>query len=111
MTVVGPSPASHAFSVEADQRDGRLVLRMVGELDSVSAPDLRRLVDELPITGDTVLDLAELTFVDSSGLGCFFRLQQRVADAGGLLEAHGACPPVRHAIQMVQLNRVMALLD
>ncbi|HJR25531.1 MAG TPA: STAS domain-containing protein [Acidimicrobiales bacterium] len=111
MTVVDPTPASHAFGVELGQFDGRLVLRLCGDLDSQSAPELRDLIDELAIDGDTVLDLEELTFIDSSGLGCLFRLQQRVADAGGLVEAHGACPQVRHAIQMVQLNRVMAVLQ
>ena len=111
MTVVDPPPASRAFGVDVGQVGGRLVLRLRGELDSESAPELHRLVDDLLVAGDTVLELTDLTFVDSSGLGCLFRLQQRVADAGGLVEAHGACPQVRHAIQMVQLNRVMALLD
>jgi anti-anti-sigma factor len=111
VTVTEPPTSSHAFGVEIDQVGGRLVLKMRGELDSDSAPELHRLVDDLLLPGDTVLDLADLTFVDSTGLGCLFRLQQRVADAGGLLEAHGACPQVKHAIQMVQLNRVMALLD
>jgi anti-anti-sigma factor len=58
-----------------------------------------------------VIDLSRVTFIDSSGLGCLFRLQQRVADAGGIVTARGACPSVRRAIQMVQLNRSMALLD
>ena len=111
MTVAEPPTASGAFAVECSQDGGRLVLRLAGDLDSDSAPELHHLVEELDFAGDTVLDLTRLTFVDSSGLGCLFRLQQRVADAGGVLEAHGACPQVRGAIQLVQLNRVMAVLD
>ena len=111
MTVAEPPTAPGPFAVECAELDGRLLLRLAGELDSDAAVELHRVVDELAVPGDTVLDLSHLTFVDSSGLGCLFRLQQRVADAGGLLEAHGACPQVRAAIQLVQLNRVMALLD
>ena len=111
MTIAEPPTASGAFGVETTEDDGRLVLRLAGDLDSQTAPALHRLVEELEVPGDTVLDLTGLTFVDSSGLGCLFRLQQRVADAGGVLEAHGACPQVRGAIQLVQLNRVMALLE
>ena len=111
MTVVDPTPASHAFWAESGDSDGRLVLRLAGELDSEAAPDLHHLIESLSIEGDTVLELDRLTFIDSSGLGCLLRLQQRVADAGGFLEAHGARPQVRHAIQMVQLHRVMALLQ
>jgi N-acetylglucosaminyldiphosphoundecaprenol N-acetyl-beta-D-mannosaminyltransferase len=108
---MGSAPASHGFDLEAHTSDGRLVLRLAGELDSEAAPELRRRFDQLEVDGDAVLDLTDLTFIDSSGLGCLFRLQQRVADTGGLLEAHGAQPPVRQAMQMVQLNRVIALLD
>ena len=110
MTVIDPL-APHLLQVDAQRIDGQMVLHLGGELDSVTVPKLRRLVDGLEVEGDVLLDLSQLSFVDSMGLGCLFRLQQRVADAGGLLVARGACPPVRHAIQMVQLNRVMALLD
>jgi anti-anti-sigma factor len=111
VTVAEPPTTSGAFTVDLEEADGRLVLRLAGDLDSDAAPELHRVVDELPDPSDTVLDLSGLTFVDSSGLGCLFRLQQRVADAGGILEAHGASPQVRGAMQLVQLNRVMALLD
>ena len=111
MTVTDPSPASHAFGVRTDEVDGRVVLRLAGELTSEVVPDLRTQLDHLDVRGDVVLDLEGLTFVDSSGLGCIYRLQQRVADAGGLLEARNVCPHVRHAMQLVQLNRVIAVLD
>jgi anti-anti-sigma factor len=111
VTLMGSAPTSHGFALAADSAGGHLVLRFAGELDSEAAPELRHRIDQLEVAGDTVLDLSALAFIDSSGLGCLYRLQQRVADAGGLLEVHGAQPAVRQAIQMVQLNRVVALLD
>jgi anti-sigma B factor antagonist len=101
---------SEGFGLELRMVDGCLTMVLAGSLDASSAPQLRAAIEGLG-DGDLMLDLSELTFLDSSGLGCLFRLQQRVADGGGLLAARGACTSVRRTIQMVQLNRVMALLD
>jgi anti-anti-sigma factor len=42
--------------------------RLVGELDLSSAPALADALGELDIDGPVVLDLQELTFLDSSGI-------------------------------------------
>ena len=101
------------FSLEVRREAGTTVLVLTGSLDDAAAPTLRAAIDDLHIgsEGDVVLDLAGLTFLDSGGLGCLFRLQQRVADAGGLVTARRCAPTVRRVMQMVQLNRVIALVD
>ena len=45
------------------------------------------------------------------GFGLLFRLQQRVADHGGMVVARGPSPKVRRLMEMTQLNRVIAILD
>jgi anti-anti-sigma factor len=47
-------------------------LRLVGELDVASVGKLRRMLDTLPPGAEAVIiDLAELSFMDSSGLHAF----------------------------------------
>jgi anti-anti-sigma factor len=47
-------------------------LRLVGELDVASVGKLRSMLDTLPPGGEAVIiDLAELSFMDSSGLHAF----------------------------------------
>jgi anti-sigma B factor antagonist len=43
-------------------------LKLIGEVDLATAPQLRDALAELS-TSEIVLDLSELTFMDSSGLG------------------------------------------
>ena len=58
-------------------------LRVVGELDVATAPVLAAALDPLPAgSGDVVLDLCGVDFIDSSALGVLVRVQ-RVAAAGG----------------------------
>lgn len=57
--------------VEPPDSDGERVMRLIGELDAVGAGILAAAVGELArddMIGKLVLDLGEVTFVDSSGL-------------------------------------------
>jgi anti-sigma B factor antagonist len=46
--------------------------RLVGELDMSSAPALTDALGELETDGSVVLDLQELTFIDSAGIHAIF---------------------------------------
>src|SRR5579872_6836244 len=46
------------------------VVRVGGEVDVASAPELEKLLESLPVAGeDVVVDLTDVTFLDSTGLG------------------------------------------
>jgi anti-anti-sigma factor len=61
-----------------------LGLRLVGDLDLATVGDLERMLDTLPRSGERVtIDLAELSFMDSSGVHAL------VAYAGAL---NGSAP-------------------
>ena len=64
----GVDPAG-AFSIERlDGPDGMTVIALKGELDMAAAPALRSRVDDAAGRRALVLDLGEVTFVDSSTL-------------------------------------------
>jgi anti-sigma B factor antagonist len=61
------------------------VLSVRGELDALSAPELRPAVDAL-VEGDKkriTVDLSELRLIDSSGVGALVSLYKRVRAQGG----------------------------
>jgi anti-sigma B factor antagonist len=61
-------------------------LCLSGELDMASAPDLHAaLGDILPGAREIVLDIEELTFIDSSGLHCMLVCQASCQQAGTAL--------------------------
>lgn len=108
---IGDGALSEQLRVDVEQDDDRVVVRLAGELEAATAPEFWSLLDEVPCGAGTELDLSDLRFIDSTGIGCLLRLQQRVADAGGLLVARGAHGPVRRSLEVTQLHRVIALLD
>ena len=61
------------------------VVHVIGELDAYGAPRLEELGSDLMAEGlsELVVDLAETTFIDSSGLRALLTLHQRVGNDGG----------------------------
>jgi anti-sigma B factor antagonist len=70
-------------SISDDQN--MTVLRIRGELDALSAPELRPALDALveERRPDVVVDLSELRLIDSSGVGALVSLYKRVRANGG----------------------------
>jgi anti-sigma B factor antagonist len=67
------------FSLETSQDGASTTITVVGELDLATVPALRaRAKDALadPQVHGVTLDLAGLTFLDSTGLGCLVELQE-----------------------------------
>ena len=73
-------------------------MRLVGELDLSTVEALRAALDELP-AGANVLDLAELSFMDASGLHAF---EQYAGTLNGVrpLVLENVPPQVRRVFQI-----------
>jgi anti-sigma B factor antagonist len=63
-----------------DEHDGVVIARIGGEIDSSNASELRLALSErLPsATNALVLDLSEVTYLDSSGIQLLFELGKRL---------------------------------
>lgn len=73
---------THPFQVEVESASGRVVLRLRGELDLVSSYALEARLQVVDETADVVIDLSELEFVDSTGLGVLVKTHQRLRREG-----------------------------
>jgi anti-sigma B factor antagonist len=88
-----------------------LVARVRGRcLDAYSCPDLVRVVEERIGAGSAriVVDLAEVTFLDSSGLGSLVRLLKQVPDGGGLVLC-GCQRPVAELLRQARVDRFLVV--
>ncbi|TQK45284.1 anti-anti-sigma factor [Streptomyces sp. SLBN-118] len=85
------------------------VLHVCGELDLMSSPTVRRHVHDAVAVGhrDVVLDLSEVLFCDSSGVGVLIAARRLLRSCRGrmrlILPAHGA-------EEGSHVNRVLAAL-
>ena len=88
--------------VTAEPAGDLVRLRLAGELDMSTAPELLARIVALAGSGTPrlVVDLAALTFCDSAGLTTFVRGDRRCAEAGGWLRLTGAYGHVARVIEI-----------
>ena len=81
--------------------DGGLCIRLAGELDLASLPDVETELNGLLARepGPLLLDLADLTFLDSSGVALLIRLANRFTP----VETCHATAPVRRVLGVLGL--------
>lgn len=100
------------LKVDETRRGAWNVLRIRGELDLVSSPRVRQQVHEAVAAGrrNVVLDLSEVVFCDSSGVGVLIAARRLLHSCGGrlrlVLPARG---PVG-STEPAHVNRVLGAL-
>lgn len=92
---------------------GCTVVRVAGELDLPSAPDLRAgLRQAVESGGDTiVLDLAGVRFIDSSGLGTIVLIYKELQLRAGRLCLAGVQPFVLKVFELTSVDRLVGIDD
>ena len=103
------------FAVEHDDVDGVPVVRVVGELDIATAPDLEQAVDAALTARPRalVVDLTPATFLDSSGARTIASASKRGRVGGTTVSL--VCPAsntiVRRVVDWLQLDVVLPVHD
>ena len=98
------------FAIAVDRHaEGAAVLSVAGELDLATAGQLRRTVGDLMGMGtrQVTVDLSEVEFIDSTGLGALLWAEHRLQAVGGELAAVRCCPPVERAFSLAGLGRLV----
>ncbi len=85
------------------------VLRPTGRLNMVAAPALKNLVEESVADGRPriVVDLSDVTFIDSSGLGALIAGLKATRTAGGDLRIAAVPEQVMMVLRLTNLDRVL----
>lgn len=96
------------FAVETTTQ-GIGVVTPKGRLNMVSARRLKELLSELVSDGTSriVVDMAETTFLDSSGLGALIAGLKSARQAGGDLRIARPTPSVQTVFQLTNLDKVL----
>jgi len=87
------------ITVDADGTD--TVVAVAGELDLETSPELRASLD--PLGATVVVDLADVTFLDSSAMGALVATQKRLTRDGGRLRLRAPRDNVRGALEVAGL--------
>ena len=101
-----------SFNTKVHTDDGVVTIRLTGELDSRSAPELNEVIVEA-IAGEVrrlVLLAEDLTYMSSAGLRCLVFAHQKLGRDADIVLV-GTRPEVAETIRLVGLDRAVMMQD
>ena len=106
----GDAPAHASYQV--DQVHGCAVVRAGGEIDTHTVHAFHEVFDEAAsLASHVVIDLAHVTFVDSSGLGALIVARETTREHDGSVSLVSPPPLVRRLLGSAQLHDGFAIYD
>lgn len=102
-------PKTVALKVTQAERDGWAIVSVSGEMDLVTSPVVRQHVHDAVADGrrDIVLDLADVQFCDSSGVGVLIAARRLMRSCAGRLRL---ILPADGGTDSSHVNRVLSAL-
>lgn len=98
------------MKISAHCSTGTLTVRLIGELDHHEARGamgrLDGLIDE-NLPRDCVLDMSDLTFMDSSGIAVILKTERRMRELGGRLMVES---PARQPLKVIDASGIDRLV-
>jgi anti-sigma B factor antagonist len=102
------------FSLHAHRRDKESFVELAGELDLLSAPQLREMLVEIftvDLPRRLVLDLSDLIYLDSTGLSVFVTAHKRASASGIAFCLANPNASVRRLLKITALDQIFVIVD
>ena len=99
--------------MEHERQRDTVTVRVTGELDHCSAQRVRRELDGIiadPGVKKLVLDLGQMSFMDSSGIGVILGRYRELAMRGGTLSVKNMNPQVEKVFLLSGMKQVIQTL-
>jgi anti-sigma B factor antagonist len=100
------APAEIAVSRDGD---GAWTVVVRGEVDIATSPVLRAELERLDGDGPVVIDVTDMTFIDSSGLGVLVEALKRRRESGTVMTLRSMQEPVRRVFEITGLTDLFSL--
>ena len=111
MTRDEATPASDLVQITIAQHGATPLVELQGELDLSNAQLLRETLERVPLAKLVALDMTELTFIDSTGLGAIAQFGKRLRDAGGALYLVVTRPAIRKVLSITSLDKHFTVVE
>lgn len=100
------SSARERFSYDVRPDRDRVIVALAGELCMASSPQVSEELEELAGAGfkHLVVDLGELTFIDSTGLNLLISCRRLAAERDTAVTLAAASPHVRRVFELAGLS-------
>ncbi|MDR3438431.1 STAS domain-containing protein [Telmatospirillum sp.] len=94
------------------QVDGSAVVGLRGEIDLQNSPEVRREILACLADGkDVVVDLADVDYIDSSGIACLVEAFQTARHQGTRFSLAAVSPAALRVLKLARLDEVFVIRD
>ncbi|MDQ6726031.1 MAG: STAS domain-containing protein [Actinomycetota bacterium] len=97
--------------IELDKREDYTICRPVGELDAYTVGQFREALGELASEPKLLIDMSEVPFVDSAGLGALIGGIRRAREAGGDVAVSCNRPTLVRLLHTTGFDRIVTVTD
>ena len=97
--------------IEREKRDDYTICRPVGELDAYTVGQFREALGELASEPKLLIDMSEVPFVDSAGLGALIGGIRRAREAGGDVAVCCNRPTLVRLLHTTGFDRIVTVTD
>ena len=99
------------LEIEVDEPGDYTLCRPVGELDAYTVTDFRQSLGELANRPRVVIDLSEVPFMDSAGLGALIGGIRRARENGGEVAVACSRPTLTRLLHTTGFDRIVPVTD
>ena len=97
--------------IELEEREDYTICRPVGELDAYTVGQFRESLGELASEPKLLIDMSEVPFVDSAGLGALIGGIRRAREAGGDVAVCCNRPTLVRLLHTTGFDRIVTVTD
>lgn len=99
------------LSITVEALDSYTLCRPEGELDAYTVGRFRQALAELSDAGRLLIDLSEVPFMDSAGLGALIGGIRRAREAGGDVAVACGRPTLTRLLHTTGFDRIVAVTE
>ena len=99
------------LEIEVHESDGYTLCRPVGELDAYTVTGFRETLGGLAQRPKVIIDLSEVPFMDSAGLGALIGGIRRAREHGGEVAVACSRPTLTRLLHTTGFDRIVPVTD
>ena len=104
-------PEGPVLEIHVETSDNHTLCRPVGELDAYTVGQFRESLGELSEATHLLIDLSEVPFMDSAGLGALIGGIRRTREAGGDVAVACSRPTLTRLLHTTGFDRIVAVTE
>ena len=104
-------PGASVLEIEVEDAGTHTLCRPVGELDAYTVGSFRERLSELSEVTHLLIDLSEVPFMDSAGLGALIGGIRRAREAGGDVAVACSRPTLTRLLHTTGFDRIVSVTE